>query len=71
MTQDEMEQFLHQRQSSTEGELMEELKRMTRAQEQTGEMSTTRMEEIYNTLWPFLNEAQRQKMQEVIRRLKE
>ncbi len=50
---------------------MEELKRMTREQEQAGEMSPTRMEEIYSTLFPFLSESQREKMREVIRRLKE
>ena len=49
---------------------MDELKRMTREQEQTGEMSPTRMEEIYATLSPFLSESQRAKMREVIRRLK-
>ncbi len=50
---------------------MDELKRMTKEQEQTGEMSPTRMEEIYATLSPFLTEKQREKMREVIRRLKE
>ena len=50
---------------------LEELKRMTREQEQAGEMSPTRMEEIYSTLSPFLSESQREKMREVIRRLKE
>ncbi len=70
MTPEEMERFLQERQSSTEDALMDELKRMTREQEQTGEMSPTRMEEIYATLSPFLSEAQRAKMREVIRRLK-
>ena len=50
---------------------MDELKRMTKEQEQSGEMSPTRMEEIYRTLSPFLTEHQREKMREVIRRLKE
>ena len=50
---------------------MDELKRMTKEQEQAGEMSPTRMEEIYQTLSPFLTEKQREKMREVIRRLKE
>lgn len=71
MTPEEMERFLNERQGSSEDALMDELKRMTRAQEQTGEMSPTRMEEIYATLSPFLTETQREKMQEVIRRLKE
>ena len=50
---------------------MDELRRMTKEQEQAGEMSPTRMEEIYATLSPFLTEKQREKMREVIRRLKE
>ena len=66
-----MEQFLQERQSSGEDALMDELKRMTKEQEQAGEMSPTRMEEIYQTLSPFLSERQREKMREVIRRLKE
>ncbi len=70
MTPEEMERFLQERQNSTEDGLMDELKRMTREQEQTGEMSPTRMEEIYDTLSPFLSERQREKMREVIRRLK-
>ena len=65
-----MERFLKDRQNSTEEALMAELTRMTREQEQAGEMSPTRMEEIYSTLSPFLSELQREKMREVIRRLK-
>ena len=71
MTQEEMERFLNERQNRGEDALMEELKRMTREQEQAGEISPTRMEEIYSTLSPFLSESQREKMREVIRRLKE
>ena len=66
-----MERFLQQRQNSGEDALMDELKRMTKEQEQAGEMSPTRMEEIYSTLSPFLTDRQREKMREVIRRLKE
>ena len=69
-TPEEMERFLKDRQNSTEEALMAELTRMTREQEQAGEMSPTRMEEIYSTLSPFLSELQREKMREVIRRLK-
>ena len=71
MTPEEMERFLNERQNSGEDALMDELKRMTKEQEQSGEMIPTRMEEIYSTLFPFLSEAQREKMREVIRRLKE
>ena len=66
-----MERFLNQRKDSGESALMDELKRMTREQEQAGQMPPTRMEEIYQTLSPFLTERQREKMREVIRRLKE
>ena len=71
MTPEEMERFLQQRQNSGEDALMDELKRMTKEQEQASEMSPTRMEEIYSTLSPFLTDRQREKMREVIRRLKE
>ena len=71
MTPEEMEKFVNDRQNSGEDALLDELKRMTREQEQAGEMSPTRMEEIYRSLSPFLSEAQREKMREVIRRLKE
>ena len=71
MTPEEMERFLNERENSGEETLMDELKRMTREQEQTGEMSPTRMEEIYATLSPFFTDRQREKMREVIRRLKE
>ena len=70
MTPEEMERFLNERQNSGEDALMDELKRMTREQEQRGEMNPTRMEEIYKVLSPFLSESQREKMREVIRRLK-
>ena len=70
-TPEEMKRFLQQRQNSSEDALMDELKRMTKEQEQAGQMSPTRMEEIYQTLSPFLTDRQREKMREVIRRLKE
>ena len=70
MTPEEMERFLNERQNSGEDALMDELKRMTREQEQSGEMSPTRMEEIYALLSPLLSDSQRKKMREVIRRLK-
>ena len=71
MTPEEMERFLQARQNSGEDALMDELKRMTKEQEQAGEMSPTRMEEIYATLSPFLTDRQREKIREVIQRLKE
>ena len=66
-----MERFLQQRQNSGEDALRDELKRMTKEQEQAGEMSPTRMEEISQTLTPFLTDRQRENMRDVIRPLKE
>ena len=60
-----------ERRNSDEDALMDELRHMTKEQEQAGQMPATRMEEIYQTLSPFLTEKQREKMREVIRRLKE
>lgn len=51
-------------------ELMQTLVTMTAEQQKTGEMTDTKMEEIYRMLSPMLTEQQRQKMLEVIRRLK-
>ena len=50
-------------------ELMKTLLQMTAAQKQTGELNETKMEEIYRMLSPFLSEAQRTRMQEIIARL--
>ena len=71
MTPEEMERFLQQRQNSGEDALMDELKRMTKEQEQAGEKKPTPTGESYSTLSPLLSERQREKMREVIRRLKE
>lgn len=54
----------------SEAELMETLSTLTREQQDSGEMTNTRMEEIYGMLAPMLTEKQRRKMQEVIERLK-
>ena len=51
-------------------ELMQTLAVMTAEQQQSGEMTDTKMEEIYRMLSPMLTEQQRAKMCEVIRRLK-
>ncbi len=69
-----MDQDLFQLYSALKGkgkdELMQTLAAMTAEQTQTGEMSDTKMEEIYRMLSPMLTEQQRKKMLEVIRRLK-
>ncbi|MDD3401529.1 MAG: hypothetical protein PHT58_07905 [Eubacteriales bacterium] len=58
-------------QGKSEDELMSELETMTREQRASGEMDNSKMEEIYEMLYPMLSESQRAKMREVIRRLKE
>lgn len=69
-----MDQDLFALYSSLKGknkdELMQTLAVMTAEQQQKGEMNNTKMEEIYSMLAPMLTEQQRQKMCEVIRRLK-
>lgn len=55
----------------SEAELMETLDVLTKEQQDSGEMTNTRMEEIYEMLAPMLTDKQRRKMQEVIERLKQ
>ena len=50
-------------------ELMDTLIRLTAEQKQSGEMSESRMEEIYRMLSPMLTESQRARMREIIDRL--
>ena len=55
--------------NQTSDELMETLLKLTAEQKQSGEMSATKMEEIYLMLSPMLSEAQRSRMREIITRL--
>lgn len=71
MKQEDMQRFVQAREGQSEDALMEELGAMTRQQRAAGELSDTKMEEIYRLLSPVLTEKQRQKMQQVISRLKE
>ncbi len=50
-------------------ELMETLLKLTAEQKQTGEMSESKMEEIYRMLAPMLSERQKARMREIIARL--
>ena len=70
MKREDMERFMGERAGRTEEELMVELGRMTREQQAAGEMSETRMEEIYRLLAPMLTEKQKDKFRQVIARLK-
>ena len=71
MKQEDMQRFVQAREGQSEDALMEELGAMTRQQLAAGELSDRKMEEIYRLLSPMLTEKQRQKMQQVISRLKE
>ncbi|GEM_PF-2054386 len=55
----------------SEAELFDALKQATDAERAAGRLDDTRMEAIYEKLAPMLTERQREKMKEVIRRLKE
>ena len=55
--------------NQTSDELMETLLKLTAEQKQTGEMSESKMEEIYRMLAPMLSERQKARMREIIERL--
>ena len=62
------EQYENYRKQSSD-ELMETLMRLTAEQKQTGEMTESKMEEIYRMLSPMLSEGHKAKMREIIDRL--
>ena len=55
--------------SKSSDELMDTLLKLTVEQKQAGEMSESRMEEIYRMLAPMLSETQKARMREIITRL--
>ena len=55
--------------NQTSDELMETLLKLTAEQKQAGEMSESKMEEIYRMLRPMLSESQKARMREIIARL--
>lgn len=52
-------------------ELFDTLKNVTEQERAAGGINNTKMDDIYEKLSPFLTDAQRERMQEVLRRLKE
>ncbi len=70
MQEDELTRLYEQMQQKSAAERMDVLTQMTQEQVAAGDLSNTRMEEIYQMISPMLSEAQRARMQEVIRRLK-
>lgn len=65
-----IQDFYDMQSGKDKDELMETLEELTREQRATGELNNSKMEEIYEMLSPMLSPAQRQKMHEVISRLK-
>ena len=61
-------QFENYRNQSSD-ELMQTLLQLTKEQKQSGEISESKMEEIYRMLAPMLSESQRARMREIIDRL--
>ena len=59
------------RSGKSESELLSELSELTRQERAAGRMNDLYMEDIYEKLSPMLTDAQREKMREVLRRLKE
>lgn len=55
--------------NQTSDELMETLLKLTAEQKRSGEMSESKMEEIYRMLAPMLSERQKARMREIIARL--
>ena len=70
MQEDELTRLYEQMQQKNAAERMDVLTKLTQEQVASGELSNTRMEEIYGMISPMLTQAQRARMQEVIRRLK-
>lgn len=56
---------------ASEEELMETLTAMTREERKNGSLDNTKLDEIYEMLYPYLTEKQREKMREVLKRLRE
>lgn len=55
----------------SENELFDTLRGMTDAERASGNMDDTKLDEIYRLLSPMLSEAQRSKMEQVLKRLKQ
>ena len=56
---------------ASEEELMETLCTMTAKERANGSLDNTKLDEIYEMLYPYLTDAQRAKMEQVLTRLKE
>lgn len=66
-----LREALAARSGQSEGELLGELIEVTRQERAAGRMDNLVMDDIYEKLSPMLTEKQREKMREVLARLKE
>lgn len=55
----------------SEDELWNTLREMTEGERKDGRLDNTKLDEIYEMLYPYLTEKQRVKMEEVLKRLRE
>lgn len=71
VTEADAQRVLDEMRACSKEELFETLRYATDEERAEGRMNETHMEEIYAQLSPMLSERQRERMREVIRRLKE
>ena len=67
----ELTEAVEQLKGKSRSELFDALQSATEAERAAGNLDNTRMDEIYEKLSPMLSEAQREKMRQVLSRLKE
>ncbi|MCL2695725.1 MAG: hypothetical protein FWE69_05310 [Clostridiales bacterium] len=70
MTYEEMQRFIQMSRGKSREELMDDLGATVREQQARGELSGSKMEEIYEMISPMLTPEQKRKMREVIERLR-
>ena len=68
--QDEIMRQAEHYAGKSENELMDTLRGMTEEARAAGDMNDSKLEEIYHLLYPMLTEQQREKMREVLSRLR-
>jgi RecA/RadA recombinase len=69
--EDMIREAIDARSGRSKAELLDELAELTRQERDAGRMDNMVMDDIYEKLSPMLTEQQRQKMQQVLSRLKE
>ena len=69
--QADAQKVIDQYRGKSESELLDALKAVTQEEQQKGNLDNIHMDEIYDKLAPMLTDAQKEKMRQVIRKLKE